>query len=52
MSRPFDRSLWTRPGIPFEREEPDRPYAIVANQLQYLPWELPRPWLLRMLRRA
>ena len=50
MIRPFDTTLWSRPGIPFEREEPHRPFAEEANRLQYRPWEARRPsWLERLL---
>jgi len=42
MKRPFDTSLWMRPGVPFEPELWRRPSAEEANRLQYMPW-LARP---------
>jgi hypothetical protein len=47
MIRPFDRSIWTRPGVPFVRHEPERPFADAANRAQYLRWDLPQSWFTR-----
>lgn len=44
MNRPFDTSLWTRPGVPFEPEQWRRPFAEEANLLQYMPWLVRRSW--------
>lgn len=48
MSRPFDSSLWARPGVFFEPEVPRRPFAEYANQLQYMPWLVKRSWFARL----
>lgn len=52
MLRCFDSTLWTRPGIPFERREPLRPFAEEANRLQYRPWDPPHGFWARLMWRA
>ena len=45
MIRPFDASLWLRPGTPYDPELPLRPFAEEANRIQYMPWLRRRRWL-------
>lgn len=48
MNRPFDKTILTRPGVPFEPELWRRPFAEEANRLQYMPWLVRRPWYARL----